>query len=148
LPAVFGAKARGLLWLPPAWVPAFFTISPEVHGRYRNLAPVARMPFLTSLDSYLREACGLVDIEIDTDVLLRSNAARETLRERGRYTSTQTPARDIPTGLARLYEMVEGSSPGEPIGVIVQRYVPAALKGHLSNERRVAEEYRDALVEF
>src|SRR5205823_2627936 len=38
--------------------------------------------------------------------------------------------------------------PGEPIGVIVQRYVPAALKGHLSNERRVAEEYRDALVEF
>lgn len=148
LPANFGAKARGLLWLPSAWVPQFFTLSPDIHAEYRGLSPADRIAYLNGLSDHLARACALANLRAGSRLLLRSNAVRETLSERGRYASTQTPVGEIPSGLKTLYELIESSTPPEAVGIIAQQYVPPIVKGHLSNERRVAEEYRDALAEL
>jgi predicted house-cleaning noncanonical NTP pyrophosphatase (MazG superfamily) len=71
---------------------------------------------------------------------------KETLKERGRFSSVSTDFDQIAAGLRHLYDRLVTIAPGETLGVIVQDQVPALIKGHLSNERRVAEEYRDALV--
>ena len=52
------------------------------------------------------------------------------------------------SALAKMYETTNIAQSADPMGVIVQHYIPARLKGHLSNERRVAEEYRDSQIEI
>ena len=37
-----GAKAAGLLWLPPAWVPPFFVLSPEFHEQFIGCPAASR----------------------------------------------------------------------------------------------------------
>ncbi len=148
LPANFGAKARGLLWLPSAWVPPFFTVSPEIYSRYYAAHVADRAALLAELSERFASACALVGLPPESHVLLRSNAVRETIAERGRYASAQTRAHQIASALVTLYESIRAASPSEPVGVIVQRYIAPVTKGHLSNERRVADEYRDALIEF
>ena len=146
LPRDLGAKARGLTWLPSAWVPTYFVIGPDIHGRLKSLPDADRLKFLRSLSPYFRTATQAAGIKLSAELLLRSNAQRETLHERGRFASRTSPADRIADTLLHLYETFDTLSPGESLGVIAQEYIPPIIKGHLSNERRVAEEYRDGLI--
>jgi len=146
LPTEFGAKAAGLIWPPSAWIPRYFVISPEIHRRLKLLPEAERFDYLQSLKQTLSSALNASEIELGADVLLRSNALRETLTERGKFSSIKSTANEIATDLHRLYKEFDSVSESEAVGVIVQEYISPVLKGHLSNERRVAEEYRDGLI--
>lgn len=149
LPADVGAKARGLLWLPSAWVPPFLVISPDFFAEYRRISIDSRLEFLrTRLRPLLREAKTLAGIADHSAVMLRSNAVKETVEERGRYVSASADATVIVETLHDLYAQIESAHPTSELGIVVQELMPVTLKGHLSNERRAAEEYRDGLIEI
>ena len=148
VPTLLGAKARGLLWLPSAWVPPFFALSPEIHSQYCAANTARRAALLAGFSEYFASACELAKIEKNCRVMLRSNAVGETLRERGRYASTETRANKVANGLMSLFELLPTETALGSLGVIVQQYITPIAKGHLSNERRVAEEYRDGLIEL
>lgn len=148
LPSEFGAKARGLVWLPRAWVPPFFVVSPAVHREFKQRPPSGRTQLIAQIAPLFREAVAKSTLESRAVLFLRSNAVRETLRERGKYASVRANPSEIAAEIFRFYEQLDSVCPVDGLGVIVQQYVPPAMKGHLSNERRVAEEYRDALIQF
>lgn len=81
-----GEKARGLLLLPPPWVPPFFALSPEFHKKLSDALlddNVALPPSYVSLIESAMRAAGI----IAEPLILRSNAPSETLENRGRYRS-------------------------------------------------------------
>lgn len=142
-----GEKARGLLLLPPPWVPPFFALSPEFQN---ELAPsgsdscVSPSPSLVSL---VESAMTAVGISAEP-LILRSNAPFETLENRGRYKSLACSSATWISSLLDIYRhamTVDGTS---HISVLFQARRDPILLGHLSNERRVAREYRDAEVEL
>jgi len=148
LPCEVGAKARGLLRLPPAWVPPFLVLSPDFHQQFVNVSVERRRNIFRDWAPVLEEALDLADLNGVGTLYLRSNAVSETLSERGRYRSVQCDRTEWLSKLAAFYEEAERSEVQPRLGVIVQRAVVPRMWGHLSNERRVAEEYRDAVVEL
>lgn len=147
LPAEFGAKARGLLWVPAAWVPPFFVVSSAVCMRYRELSSDDRARLLLQIAKLFARAKTLVGISASEGLILRSNAIAETLQERGSYFSWATSAATAEQKLGEFYSSLDTTHPGKNLAVIVQRAISGIARGHLSNERRVADEYRDALLE-
>ncbi|MDE2796794.1 MAG: nucleoside triphosphate pyrophosphohydrolase [Gemmatimonadota bacterium] len=52
----------------------------------------------------------------------------------------------LASNLEALLSDLQGVTPDVPLGLVVQEYVDPIMRGHLSNERRVAEEIRDAEI--
>ncbi len=69
------------------------------------------------------------------------------MKNRGRYESVISKREELLDHLRRLIENTDRRTSHTDLGLIVQDFVPPSAKGHLSNQRRVAHEYRDALVE-
>ena len=146
-PANVGAKAAGLLWLPSAWVPPFFVLSPDFHSLFIDTASTERDQRILSLSPLITEAIRLAGLDSAELLYLRSNAIRETIAERGRYRSLICERALCPVKLSEFFEEASHVDTTAHIGVVVQQYIKPLLSGHLSNARRVAEEYRDGVVE-
>lgn len=147
LPKDFGAKASGLASLPKAWIPEYFVLSPEFHKQFRIVGGDRKRDLLKSWAKLFRKAIQLAGMGKVEILLVRSNATHETLENRGTYKSFQCKGENLLETLQALFDTVDKVVGSEPIGVIVQVYVKPKLSGHLSNERRLKEEYRDALLE-
>lgn len=79
--------------------------------------------------------------------IIRSSAAPESLLDRGKYLSRKTTVAGLSRDLAFLLDENVEVGTGTDLGFIVQVYAKPLVQGHLSNERHVAKEYRDAAVE-
>ena len=147
-PDRFGAKAKGLLWLPEAWSPPFLVTTPDVYQHYCNQPATGRPAVVDSIMSNLDhglEKAGMASIK---RLYLRSNAQTESISERGKYSSHPCTRVALREGFCTFFDHVAGNdSREEEMGVAVQGYVEPRLSGNLSNARRVAEEYRDAIAE-
>jgi len=147
-PEHLGAKAIGLLWLPSDWVPPFFVLDQEFHRLHSASAPAGRKALLRGWLPLFEEIVRLSGLEAADIFYLRSNAVTETIAERGKYRSLTSTRSDWIERLGEFFEAADAVDDRTPIALVVQRYVRPLISGHLSNERRVAEEYRDGIVEF
>ena len=147
-PADVGAKARGLLWLPSAWVPRFFVLSPDFHAHFIACSSRERKRLIRKWAHLLEEGARLSGLRAVDSLYLRSNAVHETIAERGKYPSLVCQRHRLLDDLHTFFEQTEGVDASEAVGVVVQRYVKPLVSGHLSNARRVVEEYRDAVIEL
>lgn len=124
-----GVKAHGLLGLSPDWVPQFFVVTSD-------LAPT---------QAQLYEAGASVGIGPTDPVYVRSSGTAEGLLERGSLDSERAT---LETAGAALEQLRSRLGPSETVHFIVQRRVRVEAKGHLSNERRIAEKSRDWVCEI
>ncbi len=85
-------------------------------------------------------------IESQNALILRSNAVGERLRDRGSYCSRQSTVGDLLRDLEALLSALSRKAPNIRLGVMIQQYIDPVVIGHLSNERRVAREARDAEI--
>jgi predicted house-cleaning noncanonical NTP pyrophosphatase (MazG superfamily) len=149
-----GGKLKGLLELPQDWVPPFFSISNELHRRY-----LAATPRPLSLHDLLDNA-EIAELEQqlvkfgappeDNSLIVRSNAEREGLEERGLLKSFQCDGTldGILAGANAVFKTATETPGGNPIGLVVQIYRSPISSGFLSNQRRVAEEIRRWICEM
>ena len=148
LPSNFGTKATGLLTLPSAWTLDFLAVSPGLFEEYSFTPSPERLHvverWLLAIEDGL-QASGIAPTAL---LIIRSNAVGEGLRERGSYRSQRSSRTDLLHNLQLLLSELRDLSPDARLGLIVQEYREPVMNGHLSNERRVAKEFRDGLVEF
>ncbi len=140
---VVGEKAYGIASLPSQWTLPFFVISGTLLETYK----IGRC-FDESLRAWkqsVEKAAKLCGISAQDSIIVRSNAQTEGLEERGKYISVGGILADWPALVKHCFddsiEQAESSNISMPI--IVQKRVDPLLRGHVSNERRIAEEKRD-----
>lgn len=149
-------KLAGIRKLPPSWVPPFFAISSHLYLRYAQEKPgTAQLIDLIDHEerSWIeRNVSGIFSAQPeDVSLIVRSNASGEGLAQRGLLKSYRCDGtvEGILSASQRVYESAtEFAERGIPVGLVVQLYCAPTLWGHLSNERRVAEESRRWLCEM
>ena len=145
-----GKKAVGLVGLPTAWCPPFLVVTTAAHHRWCSSTAG------TDNARWLFEEIGLRSL-IDSvfgirpstaKILIRSSAPEEGLEDRGRYESADCCNRDdeIVATIERLW--AESGQTASGLALIMQPMIDCALKGHLSNERRLSKEARDWMCEY
>lgn len=123
-----GYKAFGLASLPSEWTSPYFVVTDVA-------APT---------DVALAEAVRRSGISTTTRLLVRSSGTDETLHQRGALESGGCEL----AGLASQIEALRRRVPtGVRVHFVVQEELHPLAKGHLSNERRVAEDKRDWIAE-
>jgi predicted house-cleaning noncanonical NTP pyrophosphatase (MazG superfamily) len=135
-PERIGWKAFGLSAVPKEWVPPFLVVDGESLVLERN-------------DTFLQEHVRLALIALglsDTRVFVRSSAISETIEDRGKFDSEMCTGAEVVATIRRLSRKLSANV--EKVHWIVQRYIPPARKGHLSNERQMNREPRDWVGEF
>lgn len=140
-----GEKAFGLATLPAKWTLPFFVISDELFDDYvgsRNTDYLFPLKKWSDVISSAAQRCG---ISPDDLIIVRSNAHSEGLEDRGRFVSESGIFQEWPKLVKRCFddfiEQVGAKNAHMPV-IVQKRIVPLAC-GHISNERRVAEEVRD-----
>jgi predicted house-cleaning noncanonical NTP pyrophosphatase (MazG superfamily) len=128
----FGFKAAGLSGLPSAWTPSFIALrcglaGCEITGEVREAMAKALATLGPSPDG----------------VIVRSSGAHESLDRRGALDSYQCEA-GIDAVVAQIARIAEQATEKDrrSLGVVVQTWIPFAVRGHLSNERRVSSDPR------
>lgn len=128
-PARVGCKADALFRLPADWVPAYFVLPSDCLS--------GEIDFPT-LDKALHSLGG------DNRVIVRSSATVETLADRGRYLSLACE-KQLSKVVRTITEIIEharrqaaDATEASGMALIIQRFIPPRLSGHLSNERRVS----------
>ena len=141
-----GQKAWGLCHMPTAWTRPFFVIDKEFMAEIyqnNNLDEI--------ISSYLPNIISAIEeLKLGSNVIIRSSGEEEGMEERGKYESIESSVDKIKTKLYELIGRMEGYSEIKERGIplIVQAYVNNDILGHVSNERRFAEEKRDFVVEY
>lgn len=145
-----GAKAFGLTTIPRIWTPPFFALASDLFQIFKknkgDSAVVLPAGFLDSVFA-VGERIG---IQLEDVVLLRSSAISENVEERGKFRSAKGQFRNIDqmirTCCTDLINDPETAS--ATICFVIQKEAnPLSLRGHLSNERRLADEARDWIYE-
>ncbi len=136
-----GSKACGLLGLPKEWTPPFIVLSTALHEGW--LASGKSFPLLTTVGAEVVAACTKWQSTWTKGLILRSSAATESLRDRGAYESCELPADFNPETIARVIQQIYENFGSDPkkgsMAVIVQALASGGMRGHFSNERRVAK---------
>lgn len=138
-----GEKAFGLATLPSLWTLPFFVVSDDILDEYRtggnNL-----LAFGNWADS-IKDASIACGIQSNDPIIVRSNAHSEGLYERGKYISVEGFFKEWPFLIQQCFEELSKEAAGAKIEMplIIQKRAKPLLRGHISNERRVAQEIRD-----
>lgn len=136
-----GGKALGLCYIPIAWSVPFFVVSRELLDDY-ILSSDQQM-----IVSYVDKIKKVLEIlNIKGDIILRSSAINEGMKERGRFDSVETNIENLANSLVRLLEILK-SIPNKGMPIIIQKYMKPVFTGHMSNERRFSYDSRDWKVE-
>lgn len=149
-----GGKLRGLLGLPPDWVPPFFPLSSELHRRYISAA--GQNVSLHDLLDYretdeIEQQLAIFGIPPENNSLIvRSNAEHEGLEERGLLKSFQCDGTldGVLAGANAVFSSASEINLSTPVGLVVQVYRSPVIGGFLSNQRRVVEESRRWICEM
>lgn len=136
-PETVGQKAYGLACIPESWVPPFCVISHSLANKISN-------GDCSYVDIWMKQLPWLQNAS--EELMLRSSASDETMEERGSLVSEQIT---LDTFFQALSDCVAATlDHGKIIHWILQVCVYPKIKGHLSNERRVAKAKRDWVVDF
>ena len=135
--ATYGAKAAGLLSLPPYWTPQFIAIPTSLYSKWRakgsKISKALNFAAI-NLETYLRK---FHELGFD-QVIVRSSAADEDMNDRGRFISLvqekSATAEQIAKTINQIYSNYSRQRPRGQIGIIIQGYIPSEIGGHLSNE--------------
>jgi hypothetical protein len=124
-----GRKAFGLASVPPAWTKPFFVID----GKNK--------PELSALKEALRRS----GLDNARRLIVRSSGVDEGLGAKGALESGEC----VPSGIEpEINRLIAHTQVGGAVHWVVQEAIEQRAKGHLSNERRVAKDKRDWVVEF
>jgi predicted house-cleaning noncanonical NTP pyrophosphatase (MazG superfamily) len=149
-----GGKLKGLLELPREWVPPFFSIDSELHRRYRAATspPLSLHGLLDYTETAeIEQQLAKFGVPLENNrVIVRSNADREGLEERGLLRSFPCDGTldGILGGANAVFKAAAEMPASVPIGLIVQLYCSPVVGGFLSNQRRVVEEVRKWVCEM
>lgn len=136
-----GSKACGLLALPLAWTPPFLILSAELHQDW--LANDKSDEILLKASEQLVDHCNAWQRTWPRGLILRSSAVSETLHHRGAYKSYELPADFNPDTIAfvirQIYEAFQMEGGDGFMAVIIQALAGGGIRGHVSNELRVAK---------
>lgn len=139
-PEVVGQKAYGLSCVPLPWVPQFCVIG------HNHAIQLASNISPDNLRSYLAQIPWFAKLDAKAKVMIRSSAVDETIDERGSLLSETTEIENLLIALSQCVK--DTSTHNKIIHWIIQPFIQTKLKGHLSNERRVALAKRDWIVDF
>lgn len=136
-----GGKAVGLCYIPIAWSVPFFVVSKELLNDYSsNSDQQAIAPYVDNIKKVLEF------LNIDGDIILRSSAVNEGMKERGRFDSVETSVENLGNSLIQLLDILK-DIPNKGMPIIIQKYLKPVFTGHMSNERRFSLDSRDWKVE-
>ncbi len=136
-----GGKAMGLCQIPVAWSVPFFIVSQELYSEYNsNKDKSVIKPYIKPIKDVIQY------LKIGDEVILRSSAVNEGMKERGSFDSVQTSINNIESSLLELLDKLTGI-PNDGMPIIVQRYIKPIFTGHMSNERRFSQDSRDWKIE-
>lgn len=124
-----GHKAFGLASLPSAWTKPFFVVNGD------SVPPQA----------LLQSALSMSGIPVPARLFVRSSGASETIESRGELQSAECGVEGLRAELVRLQSETRTE---KAVHWVIQEFAPVSAKGHLSNERRVAEDKRDWMSEI
>lgn len=146
--AEIGQKALGLLNIPKNWRRPFFVIGKKEMSHYRHLNTAEKIEYCTKIAYAIADAAKSLFPEA-VQIIIRSSGLQEGLYERGMY-NTAPCKLDCGSILQHLHTMWEEhiQYTNEDIAYIVQENLTVSIKGHLSNERMVAQHSRDWRVEY
>lgn len=143
-----GGKGRGILALPDEWTPRTLFLTHQVHrhvrgAKYSTSALEGTLPPDIDLEQAIRHLGSSV-------VIVRSDAAAETIAERGKFTSLTCGAneRDVKTALVQIWRDADQADSKADVGVIVQDCLNRHAWGHISNEHRLNREVDAWTVEL
>lgn len=138
-----GEKAFGLASLPAKWTLPFFVISDKLFDDYAKKQDIVNLT--AKWETVVNTAAMRCEISSEDQIIVRSNARSEGLAERGKFISVEGTFREWPQLVKRCFDdSLEQENPENVhMPVIVQKRAIALTRGHISNERRVAEEIRD-----
>lgn len=138
-----GEKAFGLASLPAKWTLPFFVISCEMFENYCKMRDFYNLS--SKWADMINIAAAQCGIAVDNQVLVRSNARSEGLAERGKFISVEGIFKEWPQLIKQCFDdsLAQEGSENIHMSVIIQKKVTSLFCGHISNERRVAEEIRD-----
>lgn len=143
-----GEKAFGLATLPKQWTLPFFVVSDELFVDYTK--DQSDNNLLSKWGPAISSAAKQCRIESDDQIIVRSNSYSEGLENRGKFISVEGTLREWPQLVKRCFDdfITQEGSVDVHMPVIIQKRVVPLSCGHISNERRVAEETRDWRGEF
>lgn len=138
-----GEKAYGLATLPIKWTLPFFVVSDELFKEYviNEKSDIAIKKWQKNIES----AAKLCRIEKTDQIVVRSNAYTEGLQERGKFFSSEGCFEKWPELIKSCFDAALKQEQSENVymPIIIQKRAEVLLRGHVSNERRVAKEKRD-----
>ena len=132
-----GLKAFGLTSIPSEWVPPFFVITASCIEKSTD----------KTIHTWIIQCLTNIGIREDQQVMIRSSGTRETMQQRGQFTSMACSTSEIVTKIKTSIDEHSQHSRGA-MHWVVQLYISSRGKGHLSNERRLRKENRDWITEF
>ena len=140
-----GAKATGLLSLPPTWVPRFVILTRKFYEMWQlTRSASAALQNITQAEQDLINQFLRAASTASTQLMVRSNCPEEFLATRGAYLSRQVSA-SVSEVAAATDDIITNGEP-EPVYVLIQQFIPG-WRGHLSNERRVSPKNSIWLIE-
>ncbi|MGH7021978.1 MAG: hypothetical protein ACREEB_00145 [Caulobacteraceae bacterium] len=138
----FGAKSHGFAAIPSPWRPAAILVARDLFEAYRQ-----QDGSFDGLSENLWHELGAFGGSQGPELIVRSSATDETIRERGHYQSKRVKAGisldDFRQALKAIFDDFLRASTLGSMCLIVQKYIEAVECGFLSNEHRlVAKPYR------
>ena len=138
-----GEKAFGLASLPAKWTLPFFVISDKLFDDYIEKRDFENL--VSEWEMAVAAAATHCEISPDDQIIVRSNDRSEGLTERGKYTSVEGIFQEWPRLIKKCFDdsLHQEDTENVHMPVIIQKRAAVLSRGHISNERRVAEEIRD-----
>lgn len=130
---VVGLKAFGLASIPQVWTRPFFVVTHDTNPTEEQISA----------------AMAIAGIAANSRLIVRSSGTEESIDRRGHFDSVECSQESVATQIASLRSLAatESCSAAGIVHWVVQEFAPPRAKGHLSNERRVAEDKRDWVAE-
>lgn len=139
-----GQKAFGLSEIPDLWRPPFIVLKSSVYAEWIiEKASHARKKILKEAAHEIYKSSRSWSSNWPRGIILRSSASKETMNDRGAFTSKPLAAsydeKIIIGALTDIYESFASMELDEELAIIIQALAPKGFLGHTSNERRVSK---------
>lgn len=136
-----GGKAVGLCYVPIAWSVPFFVVSKELLNDYIS------NPEESTIATYVDNIKKVLEIlNIEGDIIIRSSAVDEGMKERGRFDSIEASVENLENALIQLLAILK-DIPNKGMPIVIQKFLKPNFTGHMSNERRFSHDSRDWKIE-
>lgn len=138
-----GEKAYGLASLPVKWTLPFFVISDKLFDDYAEKRDFESLA--SAWETAVNSAAKYCEIVPNDQIIVRSNARSEGLTERGKFISVEGTLQEWQKLVKQCFDdsLRQEDSRNVHMHIIIQKRAMTLSRGHISNERRVAEETRD-----